>query len=128
MGNCDVCIGGDYDYDGANEFQFYATPKARKDHRCCECGDVIPKGHQYEAFTAKYDGAVSTTKTCLGCADIRSVYSCGEDEPPFGEMWNAWNDSGSWHNLRMAGECWDNLTAAAKAKLLEKWREWKGLS
>jgi hypothetical protein len=34
--SCDVCIGGG-DADGYPEFFEEAWPKARKDHRCCEC-------------------------------------------------------------------------------------------
>jgi len=127
MSNCNVCIGGDYDYDGYPEFYFSSTPKARKDHQCCECRQVIRKGQQYEAFASKYDGRVSTVKTCFACADIRTVYSCDENPPPFGEMWNMFHETGSFDDLRMAGECWDSLSAPAKAKLLEEWRKWKGL-
>ncbi len=126
--NCDVCIGGDYDYDGSPEFYFATTRKARKDHKCCECRGLIAKGQEYEAFTSKYDGRVSTEKTCYACADIRSVYSCGELSPAFGEMWNAFHETGAFEGMRMAGECWDSLTAPAKDKLLAKWREWKGIA
>lgn len=127
MSGCNVCIGGDYDYDGSPEFYFTSTPKARKDHRCCECRQIIRKGDRYEAFTSKYDGRVSTEKTCLACSDIRSVYSCGEMSPAFGELWDAFNDTDAFRNLRMAGECWDKLSAPAKEKLLVEWRKWKGL-
>ena len=127
MSACDVCIGGEYDCDGFPEFQTVETRKARKDHKCCECRQVIQKGQRYEAFTCKFDGAVETTKTCEACADIRHAYSCGEATPAFGDMWNAFHDTDAFRNMKMAGECWDSLTAPAKAKLLERWRAWKGL-
>ncbi len=127
MSDCDVCIGGECDYDGLPEFQKVEMRTARKDHKCFECRQVIPNGQRYEAFTCKFDGAVETTKTCEACADIRSVYSCGEATPAFGDMWNAFHDTDAFSHMKMAGECWDKLSAPAKAKLLERWREWKGL-
>lgn len=45
--------------------------KARKDHRCCECGKVIPAGNSYEVASALNDCAssVSSYKTCLTCVE-----------------------------------------------------------
>jgi hypothetical protein len=125
VSDCDVCIGGG-DRDGYPEFQEIKDVKARKPHKCVECRRVIEKGETYQRYSGKFDGAVFTDHTCEECASIRSVYSCGEAWPCVGEMWSEMEDHGFAH-LRMAGECWDKLSAAAKAKLLERWRAWKGL-
>lgn len=123
---CDVCIGGDVDYDGYPEFYIEAWPKARKPHRCVECREEIKRGESYQSASGKFDGEIFREKTCAACADIRNVYSCGSS-PAFGAMWNEFEEN-VFDHLQMAGECWDSLTAPAKAKLLDKWREWKGLT
>ncbi len=122
--NCDVCIGVDFgDCDGSPEFFNRQEVKARKPHKCMECRVIIAKGEKYQRDSGKYDGQCYTDHTCLPCAEIRHVFSCGEIEP-VGQLWCDF----PMDDLRMAGECWDSLSAAAKAKLLEKWRSWKGVA
>ena len=71
--------------------------KARKEHRCCECPGVIPKGKMYLTSSGLWDGEFFRFKTCLGCAVNREMYSkaataalgyavCCEDLPPFGGL------------------------------------------
>ena len=127
MGDCNVCIGGG-DVDGYPEFFEEAWPKARREHRCCECRQMIQKGEKYQACSGKFDGAFFCDKTCAACAEIRHAYSCGDSEPCFGDLWSSFRERDAFRELRMAGECWDSLSAPAKAKLLEKWRQWKGLN
>lgn len=124
--NCDVCIGGG-DFDGYPEFFETSWPKAKKQHVCGECRGQIQPGETYEAASGKFDGHFFYEKTCEACADIRQVYSCGETPPAFGYLWNDFHESGAFEHLRMAGECWDSLSAPGKEKLLDKWRKWKGL-
>lgn len=126
MGDCDVCIGGDYDCDGYPEFYRATEPKARRDHKCLECNSTIRRGERYDRRDYKYDNVMQVDKTCLPCAEIRGAYSCGNAEP-IGELWEQMREYGFDH-LKMAGECWDSLSAPAKAKLLEKWRAWKGIT
>ncbi len=123
--NCDVCIGGDVgDCDGYAEFYSSKEVKARKPHKCLECKQIIQVGELYQRASGKFDGRVFADKTCLPCAEIRSAYSCGEVEP-VGELWSMMREV--FDDLRMAGECWDSLSAAGKGKLLGRWRAWKGL-
>lgn len=58
------------DYDPP---QFYSasTPKARKVHRCAECGRAISAGEDYERVVGKWDGSVSVFKTCCRCMALR---------------------------------------------------------
>lgn len=123
---CDVCIGGDYDYDGANEFEHVETPKARRPHQCIECRKVIAKGEKYERFSWKFDSQVGTTKTCLLCAEIRNAFSCGEDLLA-SELWELMEEL-AFPRLTTASECFRDLSAAAKAVVMERWRKWKGLA
>lgn len=54
-------------------------PKARKAHKCTECGRQIEVGETYEYRTTLYDGSVSTHKTCSHCLVAREWLSrvCG---------------------------------------------------
>lgn len=58
------------DYD-APEFYSAQERTARKLHKCCECGHVIQPGERYEHVSAKWEGDVSSVKTCLLCVDLR---------------------------------------------------------
>lgn len=60
----------DYDYD---QPQFYSegTRKARKTHRCCECGGPIHPGMLYVYRSGKWDSGVETFKECFFCAEVR---------------------------------------------------------
>ena len=49
---------------------------ARVAHKCCECGEPIHPGEQYEHFTGLYDGHWSTFKTCVPCQRIRDAHCC----------------------------------------------------
>lgn len=53
------------------EFYDETNPKARKDHRCCECSETIPKGEQYHKIVGKWDGHVSSYKLCGRCQEVR---------------------------------------------------------
>lgn len=44
---------------------------ARKDHRCCECVEVIPKGTLYLYSSGVWDGQGRSYKTCSPCAAVR---------------------------------------------------------
>lgn len=59
------------DYDQP-EFFRSSQHKARKDHRCYECGRKIPPGEVYERSVGKWDGQISSHAVCLGCVTLRS--------------------------------------------------------
>lgn len=56
-----------------------AERKARKPHRCDECGRTILPGERYEALTGLYEGSWCYTKVCLHCLAARRWLSkvCG---------------------------------------------------
>ena len=70
-----ACLFMDYSGDEA-EFYDERYPKARKEYFCCECSGTIHIGEVYEKVTGKWDGAISTYKTCKTCAKIRKDYFC----------------------------------------------------
>lgn len=58
------------DYDPP-EFCTVTTPRARKEHRCYECGGRILKGEEYSYTAGKWDGMMSTFKVCERCWSIK---------------------------------------------------------
>lgn len=52
--------------DGPSTYR-ETRPKARRDHKCCECGGVIRSGETYTSFWGVWDGESSTFKTCADC-------------------------------------------------------------
>ena len=63
-----ACYCGDY---SAPEFFIQHRSKAKKIHRCYECGSEIQKGESYQADSGKWEGDVMTYKTCHRCMALR---------------------------------------------------------
>jgi len=63
-------------YCGYEQPEFYRqnVVKVRKVHRCDECGCDIRPGEACEAFVGKWDGIVSTYRTCERCLAFRKWY------------------------------------------------------
>lgn len=52
--------------------------RARKNHTCCECREIIRPGEQYERTRGKWEHGLDEFKTCLPCTRIRRDYCpCG---------------------------------------------------
>ena len=49
---------------------------ARTLHKCCECGEPICPGEQYEYFSGLYRDHWRVYKTCLLCRRIRNNHCC----------------------------------------------------
>jgi hypothetical protein len=58
------------DYEPA-EFYHQETRKAKKAHRCSECGREIEPGDAYEHVRGKWDGEMGVFKTCPRCLALR---------------------------------------------------------
>lgn len=50
--------------------------RSRKEHVCCECGEVIPVGSPYERIRGRWEHGWDTSITCDPCSRIRSDYGC----------------------------------------------------
>jgi hypothetical protein len=120
MSECGVCIYADSDGESA-EFQDVSIRKARKPHRCCECGYEIKPGERYEHYWGKYDGETAAIDTCIICMEIAEAFYCD------GRLYGG----GLWENMsHVMGEltttCFDKLSSPeAKAELQRRWIEWK---
>jgi hypothetical protein len=62
--------------DSQASFHRESVVKARKTHRCTECGRDIPAGEEYEYVFGVWDGDPSTYKTCRDCLSLRSSFFC----------------------------------------------------
>ncbi len=47
-------------------------PKARKPHKCCECGSDIDPGEKYQKITGLHEGSWVEFKTCYVCINVRA--------------------------------------------------------
>ena len=68
-------------FDGITPQAFCETKrKAKKEHKCCECKEIISKGEIYIYSSGIWDGEPNSYKTCLTCESVRNEYikSTGE--------------------------------------------------
>jgi len=72
-------------------------PKARKQHKCCECGSAIQPGTQYQRISGIWDGEPSRFKTCADCVERRFRYmreTESQCSPAFGYLRMAMEEAG----------------------------------
>ena len=61
-----------------------STPKARKDHRCYWCGQLIKKGTRYHHWAGVSYGEFYDTKVHLECGEAwRLLPECDAEEVPY---------------------------------------------
>lgn len=66
------------DYDGPS-VSWETRPKAKKQHRCCECRGWIEPGEVYWRVRGVWDGEAQTFSMCTDCEDIKAWASEGTD-------------------------------------------------
>lgn len=44
--------------------------QARKQHRCCECGGIIPINEHYDVLVGVYEGDFYHEKQCADCSPV----------------------------------------------------------
>ena len=71
-----TCSIEDYCDDCHTEFHKETIRTARKEHKCYECHKPILPGEKYEYVSAKWDGQISTVKTCSICLELRKAFFC----------------------------------------------------
>lgn len=67
------------DADGPPEFLKENIKKARKVHRCCECGREISMGEKYRYSVGKWNGEIEFYRTCYHCMQAHEflIAQCG---------------------------------------------------
>jgi|GEM_PF-2375266 hypothetical protein len=66
----------EYDGDAQPTLWRETVRSARKNHRCDDCGGLIPSGQKYKRIDYKWEGEFDSCKVCIGCQEIRKVFSC----------------------------------------------------
>lgn len=123
MSDCSVCL----DFDVQMDIEFFQDEirRTRKPYQCCECGDPINLGENYEYARGKCDGVLWDSRTCLACADVRNSLACGGQRLYGGGLWEAIEDI----LPDVTTACLGKLqTEAGRNKLRAAWRKWKGLT
>ena len=63
-----------YDGDGAEVYR-KTNPKAKKQHKCDECGHIIQPGEVYARTFTIYEGTPDTYIACERCDDLMEAFS-----------------------------------------------------
>lgn len=102
------------------------TRKARKHHKCGECGGDINLGDTYEYYKGAHDGTIFTSKTCLDCLSIRNVFF--HNGYYFGQIIESFQEFVSENNGKIAEDCITELTPGAQEHVCsiigEEWQEY----
>jgi hypothetical protein len=72
-----------------SDFYQAQTPKARKNHHCCECAGKIKIGEVYFQHCGVWEGDFFTYKNCVDCYHLRAELNEDldtEDQIGFGEL------------------------------------------
>jgi hypothetical protein len=80
MSGCDC-----YDYDPPSVYRQQAR-RARKPHKCCDCGAEIKPGDEYLSIFGVWEGEAESFCMCLLCEDMRT--QCEFACVPLGRMVN----------------------------------------
>lgn len=104
----------DLGVDETSEMIEEKTIKARKEHKCGECGATIKTGEEYYSEKSVYEGRFDTYKTCLPCKEVRDKY-----------LTRGWFWEQIWSDLRecLCGDIplqdFEKFSPAAQQKILE---------
>ena len=97
--------------------------RARKIHRCCECGDPIAPGAQYQEVTGVWEAGPGRYRTCEGCAEIREALNC--DGWIFGRLWDDLLEAGMIGATIPPSACILSAVGVAGARRLkDRWSEY----
>lgn len=127
MTDC-ACI----DHEDYGEGTFLGTEwrRARKEHKCGECGDIIKVGDRYEraGWIDGYGkgGQFASLKACEACAQIREVAYCGGTRW-YGTLWEDISDYDLINGRYPLERCLlDKLVEPGASKLKAAW--WKNVT
>jgi len=116
MSNSCACVYVDVDCDGP-ELYTVTKPRARKPHKCGECGREIKLSEKYENVVGLWGGRFNIHKTCSVCLDIRSVFFC--EGWFFGEVLEYLEEHIREMHGHISEDCLAELTAEAREMVSE---------
>ena len=122
MSVCDISF--EHDHDGA-DFYHEEARKARTNHRCSECRDMILPGSRYVKVAGKSDGSVWSLAICAACRDIIREFTDGSWVFG-GAIWDDFMDA--WRDGQPLQPCLNRVSSvSAKQKLRGMWLRYKGI-
>jgi len=111
-----TCSIEDYDDYCVSDFYKAEVRKARKEHRCGECGTAIAPGDRYEAIRGKSEGDFWTGKVCLICKELRDAFFCSW---MYGHIRDALWEEIDWNGGEVSSECILVLSEPAREVVFE---------
>jgi len=102
------------DQGDSASFSSEKTLVARVPHRCCECGDIIRPGQEYERMFGVWDGKTSTYKTCIPCAEVRRAFFCTFT---FETIWEDFEEEVRYKDGHYSDTCLRSVSPAAREKV-----------
>ena len=113
---CDCTVFADVENQNTHMFSEAESRKARKEHKCSECGRIIITGEQYIYDSGVWEGEVGTYKTCQDCKSIRDVFF--RDGWYFTMLWEELNNH-LWEVDEVSASCMLGLTKDARDKVCD---------
>jgi hypothetical protein len=113
-----------FDYDGYWDAFIETRPKARKAHRCGECGGTIAPGEVYHKINYVFEGTAGSQKECARCEAVRNEVSRVEQEHgchynesvcPFGQLAEAISEADDHYGLLVGDWEQDDVRVAPTA-------------
>ncbi len=114
------CVLVDTDFDSVKIR--VKVQKARKEHKCGECGKTIETKEFYENYVGKSEGELFQQKTCLDCVSIRTSFFC--DGWIFGDILEYFYEHIRDLNGEVSSSCIFDLTKRAKDKVCDMIEEY----
>lgn len=114
MNNCG-CIYVDCDEEVA--VYWSKLQRARKIHKCHECGRPIVRGEEYEYAATCYEGRWDKHKTCADCLSVRTVFFCHGWE--FSRIWEYLDEHIQATDGQISSDCILALTPHAREIVLD---------
>ena len=120
MSDCGVCLSG---HDMDVPFFFERQRKARKSHRCSECGRTIEPTMKYHQVGGICEGKWWSQSVCSLCYEITNVFHC-DNNVQYGNLWDDMRDA-IFPDLTINNPCIHKLSNEARAFLTDQWWKWK---
>jgi len=123
---CSCTVGDDYDGDEGMKWGVREVMRAGKDHKCCECREIIKKGSPYFYHTLFGDSHIENMKICNDCQSV--IWQFFSSGWMFETIWDTLGDyiCYNWES-DLPSDCISKLSPGARDKvcdLIEKvWRQ-----
>lgn len=120
-GYCDVNFSDASDDADPLEFCDSRVVKARKEHKCSECGGTIAAGETYRSVAYKFEGEFGSDKVCDPCREAAGEF---EYHIVGGSLWMMFAEE--WDQGAHIQACINRLESArAKEHMRQQWIKWQ---